>query len=60
MHGNDFEDSKQECARLSREQGLIDIPPYDDPLVIAGQGTIAVEILRQYLIMITQYMILPK
>jgi threonine dehydratase len=48
LYGNDFEDSKQECARLCREQGLIDIPPYDDPLVIAGQGTIAVEILRQF------------
>ena len=27
---------------------MIDIPPYDDPLVIAGQGTIGLEILRQY------------
>ncbi|KAJ3303615.1 hypothetical protein HDV03_003692 [Kappamyces sp. JEL0829] len=48
LHGNDFEDSKQECARLCKEKGFIDIPPYDDPLVIAGQGTIGVEILRQY------------
>jgi threonine dehydratase len=48
LHGNDFEDSKQECARLELVQGIPVIPPYDDPLVIAGQGTIGVEILRQF------------
>jgi threonine dehydratase len=48
LHGNDFEDSKQECSRLEKAQGIPVIPPYDDPLVIAGQGTIGVEILRQY------------
>ena len=30
-----------------RESGLVSIPPFDDPLVIAGQGTIGEEILRQ-------------
>ncbi|KAJ3000176.1 hypothetical protein HDV02_000459 [Globomyces sp. JEL0801] len=47
LHGNDFEDCKIECARLCKENGMTDIPPYDDPLVIAGQGTIGMEILRQ-------------
>ncbi|KAI8905897.1 tryptophan synthase beta subunit-like PLP-dependent enzyme [Gorgonomyces haynaldii] len=48
LHGNDFDEAKQECARLSLEKGLVNIPPYDDPYVIAGQGTIGVEIFRQF------------
>ncbi|KAI7868188.1 threonine ammonia-lyase, biosynthetic [Spinellus fusiger] len=47
LHGDDFDGAKAECARLIKEEGLIDIPPYDDPHVIAGQGTVALEILRQ-------------
>ena len=47
LHGNDFDMAKAECARLEREKGLTNIPPYDDPFVIAGQATMAVEILRQ-------------
>ncbi|KAJ3252993.1 hypothetical protein HK103_001046 [Boothiomyces macroporosus] len=48
LHGNDFQESKDESERLCKIKGLTNIPPYDDPLVIAGQGTIGVEILRQY------------
>jgi threonine dehydratase len=47
LHGSDFDEAKTECARLSTLHGLTNIPPYDDPYVIAGQGTIGVEILRQ-------------
>jgi threonine dehydratase len=47
LHGVDFDASKAECLRRSAEEGLTFIPPYDDPLVIAGQGTIAMEICRQ-------------
>lgn len=47
LHGNDFDEAKAECYRLAEEKGLTFIPPYDDPYVIAGQGTIATEILRQ-------------
>lgn len=47
LYGDDFDSAKQECARLSEEQGLIDIPPFNHPYVIAGQGTIALEITRQ-------------
>ncbi|KAI9324161.1 tryptophan synthase beta subunit-like PLP-dependent enzyme [Zopfochytrium polystomum] len=47
LHGNDFDEAKAECARLTVERKLTNIPPYDDPHVIAGQGTIGVEILRQ-------------
>ncbi|KAH3902628.1 probable Threonine dehydratase, mitochondrial [Saccharomycodes ludwigii] len=47
LYGNDFDEAKKECARLSEERGLVNIPPFDHPYVIAGQGTIAMEILRQ-------------
>ncbi|KAJ3224232.1 hypothetical protein HDU81_008658 [Chytriomyces hyalinus] len=47
LHGSDFDEAKRECARLREERNLIYVPPFDDPLVIAGQGTIGVEILRQ-------------
>ncbi|KAI8366267.1 threonine ammonia-lyase, biosynthetic [Blakeslea trispora] len=48
LFGNDFDEAKRECARLTKEEGLLDIPPFDDPYVIAGQGTIGMEILRQH------------
>lgn len=47
LHGQDFDEAKAECARLAAVHGLIFVPPYDDPLVIAGQGTIGMEILKQ-------------
>ncbi|KAH8107889.1 tryptophan synthase beta subunit-like PLP-dependent enzyme [Cristinia sonorae] len=47
LHGADFDEAKAECARLASTHGLIFVPPYDDPLVIAGQGTIGLEILKQ-------------
>eukprot|EP00026_Physarum_polycephalum_P007412 Phypoly_transcript_07472.p1 GENE.Phypoly_transcript_07472~~Phypoly_transcript_07472.p1 ORF type:complete len:350 (+),score=43.11 Phypoly_transcript_07472:104-1051(+) len=47
LHGNDFDGAKAECLRLMQETGMTLIHPYDDPLVIAGQGTIGMEILRQ-------------
>ncbi|KAF7315616.1 Threonine dehydratase [Mycena indigotica] len=46
-HGVDFDEAKEECARLAAAHGLTFVPPYDDPLVIAGQGTIGMEILKQ-------------
>lgn len=47
LHGIDFDEAKAECARLASEQGLIFVPPYDDPYVVAGQGTVGQEILKQ-------------
>jgi len=47
LHGDDFDQAKAECARLAKQFGLVYVPPYDHPLVIAGQGTIAMEVLRQ-------------
>lgn len=47
LHGQDFDDAKAHCVRLAKEHGLAFVPPYDDPFVIAGQGTIGMEILKQ-------------
>ncbi len=47
LHGADFDEAKEECARREKQDGLINIPPFDDPYVIAGQGTIGMEILSQ-------------
>lgn len=45
LHGSDFDAAKEECLRLERTHGLINIPPFDDPYVIAGQGTIGLELI---------------
>ncbi|KAI8383299.1 probable Threonine dehydratase, mitochondrial [Nakaseomyces glabratus] len=47
LYGNDFDEAKAECTKLAEERGLTNIPPFDHPYVIAGQGTVAMEILRQ-------------
>ncbi|KAA8915108.1 hypothetical protein TRICI_002717 [Trichomonascus ciferrii] len=47
LHGDDFDAAKAECNRLSKQYGLTNIPPFDNPYVIAGQGTIGMELLRQ-------------
>lgn len=47
LHGADFDEAKRECSRLAEVHGMTIIPPFDDPYIIAGQGTAAVEILRQ-------------
>ena len=47
LYGDDFDEAKKHCNKLSELHGLQNIPPFDDPYVIAGQGTIALEILRQ-------------
>jgi threonine dehydratase len=44
-HGQD--DAYKSCLRLHEEEGLTIIPPFDDPYIIAGQGTIGLEILEQ-------------
>ncbi|KAH9929605.1 threonine ammonia-lyase [Epithele typhae] len=48
LFGQDFDEAKAECARLAQAHGLVFVPPYDDPLVIAGQGTVGLEVLKQY------------
>ncbi|WP_186400315.1 hydroxyectoine utilization dehydratase EutB [Stappia sp. P2PMeth1] len=44
--GRSQDEAHAESRRLAREEGLIEISPFDDPLVIAGQGTIGLEMLE--------------
>jgi threonine dehydratase len=48
LFGDTFEEAYSHSQKLVDEQDLIYVHPYDDPLVIAGQGTIAMEIVRQH------------
>jgi threonine dehydratase len=48
LYGNTYDDAYAYARKLEAEKGLTFIPPFDDPHVIAGQGTIGMEILRQY------------
>jgi len=47
LHGDDYDHAYERAVELGRERGLVFVHPFDDPDVIAGQGTIAMEILRQ-------------
>lgn len=47
MHGDSFSDAETHAFELQRELGLTFVHPFDDPLVLAGQGTIGLELLRQ-------------
>lgn len=46
MHGETLAEAAAEAHRLEREEGLFFIHPYDDPGVIAGQGTMALEMFQ--------------
>jgi threonine dehydratase len=48
LHGESYSDAYQHAVQLEKEQDLTFVHPFDDPDVIAGQGTIAMEILRQH------------
>ena len=47
LHGDSYSDAYTHALTLQKKQGLTFVHPFDDPDVIAGQGTIAMEILRQ-------------
>ncbi len=48
LHGNAYDDAYAYAQQLETEKGLTFVHPFDDPDVIAGQGTIGMEILRQH------------
>lgn len=48
LHGDSYDEAAAHAQKLVEEKGLTYIHPFDDPDVIAGQGTIALEILRQF------------
>ena len=47
LHGDSYSDAYAHSLELEKKQGLTFVHPFDDPDVIAGQGTIAMEMLRQ-------------
>ncbi|MEO6788564.1 MAG: threonine ammonia-lyase [Chthoniobacteraceae bacterium] len=47
LHGDTFDEARNEASRLADERQLAYVHPFDDPQVIAGQGTLAFEILEQ-------------
>ncbi|MCZ6526464.1 MAG: threonine ammonia-lyase, biosynthetic, partial [Gammaproteobacteria bacterium] len=48
LHGNNYDEAKDYAIAVAEDQGKSYIPPYDHPVVIAGQATEAVEILQQH------------
>jgi len=48
LHGDSYDEANAHALKLAEEKGLSFIHPFDDPKVIAGQGTIGMEILRQH------------
>jgi threonine dehydratase len=47
IYGNSQDDAEEHCYELAKEKGLTVIQPFDDPYIIAGQGTIGLEILEE-------------
>ncbi len=48
LHGDSYTDAHQHALQVQSAEGLTFVHPFDDPDVIAGQGTVAMEILRQH------------
>lgn len=48
LHGDTYDEASTHAMKLVAEKGMVYIHPYDDPEVIAGQGTVGMEILRQH------------
>ena len=47
LHGDTYDEAYQEALRLAEQESRCFVHPYDDPEVIAGQGTIGMELCRQ-------------
>ena len=47
LQGDDFDQSQRYARRVMRENGMTFIPAFDDPAIVAGQGTIGLEMLEQ-------------
>ncbi|MEA3154003.1 MAG: threonine dehydratase, partial [Betaproteobacteria bacterium] len=48
LHGDSYDDAYERARAIEKAKGLVFVHPYDDPDVIAGQGTIGLEILRHH------------
>jgi threonine dehydratase len=47
LHGSSYDDAYAEARRLERDEGMTFVHPFDDEAVIAGQGTVGLEVLEQ-------------
>ena len=47
LHGGNFDEAKVHAEKLADQHGYTFIPPFDHPAVIAGQGTIGIELVQQ-------------
>jgi threonine dehydratase len=47
LHGSNYDEAYAEARRLEHAEGLTFVHPFDDPAIIAGQGTIGLELLEQ-------------
>ena len=48
LHGNTYDEASEHAVALGQKRGMTFIHPFDHPLIIAGQGTVGMEILRQH------------
>ena len=47
LHGDTLEESRSHAREMAAQQGLVFVHPYDDEDIVAGQGTVALEMLRE-------------
>jgi len=48
LHGDNYDEAYTHAREIANKRKLVFVHPYDDPDVIAGQGTIGMEILKQH------------
>ena len=58
LYGDNYDETYKEAIRISQERNLCFIHPFDDPEVIAGQGTIAIELEQQLKENLMQFILL--
>jgi len=46
LHGDTLSEAGDEARRLAQAEGLVFVHPYDDPAIVSGQGTVALEMLQ--------------
>lgn len=47
LYGKSYDEAERKSYEVQKERGLVYVHPFDDPLVIAGQGTVGLELLEQ-------------
>jgi threonine dehydratase len=47
LHGDSLDEARAHAQQLAAQQGLVFVHPYDDPDIVAGQGTVALEMLAE-------------